>query len=130
MAHPHHDLLTGLDEAFNAGDFDAVLSFLADDFTIHIAGRSKMAGDHTGKEMFAGLIGQYIEALGPDPEMETHAILADDEHGIMLQRVRATKQGHSADIRTVNIFHFDDGKISEMWSWDEDPYLADAFYDS
>lgn len=129
MAHPNVELLQRLDDAFNAGDFDTVLAAFADDCAIHIAGRSKMAGDHHGKDSFGRIMGQYMESLGEDPDMETHAILADEHHGVMLQRARATKGGETISIDTVNVFHFGGGKITAMWSMDANPYEADPFYD-
>ena len=129
MAQANVDFMKRLDDAFNQGDFDTVLAAFSDDCKVHISGRSKMSGDHTGKDVFAGLMMQYMEALGGNPQMETHAILADDEHGVMLQRITATKGGQTIEIKTVNVFHISDGQITEMWSMDDNPYEADPFYD-
>jgi ketosteroid isomerase-like protein len=129
MAHANVEFLKRLDEAFNGGDFDAVLAAFSDDCKVHISGRSKMSGDHSGKDVFAGLMMQYMEALGQDPQLETHAIFADDEHGVMLQRIAATKAGKTIEINTVNVFHISGGQITEMWSMDDNPYEADPFYD-
>ncbi len=129
MAHANVELLRRLDDAFNHGDFETVLASFSDDCAIHIAGRSKLAGEYHGKEAMGRLMGQYMESLGSEPDMETHALLADDRHGVMLQRARATKGGEAITINSINVFHIDDGKITAMWSMDENPYEADPFYD-
>lgn len=130
MAHPHAELLKRQDEAAAQGDVDGVMATFTDDVILHIAGRSSMAGEHKGKEAMAGMFGKYMASLGDDPQFETHAILADDDHAVQLQRVRASKAGQTLDVHTVNVVHFRDGLISEMWSVDDDPYSADPFYDS
>jgi uncharacterized protein len=130
MAHPHEELIRRGDEAFERGDLDAFWDSLSDDAVLHAAGVSSIAGDYRGKEAIQGAFGRYMAALGDDPEIETHAILADDEHGVQLQKVRARKGDRSIEIETVNIMHFRGGKISEFWTVDMDQSAADAFYDA
>jgi hypothetical protein len=91
MTHRNLALLRGLDEAFNHGHVEAALAASADECAVHIAGRSTMAGDHIEVDALAGLMRHYAQALGDSPEMDTQAILADDEHGVMLQRIAATQ---------------------------------------
>ena len=73
---------------------------------------------------------EFFESLGENPEFETHDILANDEHGVLLQFYRGTKEGKTLEARSVGIVHFRDGKISEAWFFDDDPYTADPFYDA
>lgn len=127
----HHTLaaLRAMDDAFTGGDFEAVLSGMTEDAKIHITGKSRLAGEYEGREAFGALMGQYMAALGEVTGMETHAMLADDDHGIQLQTITATKGGKTVTLRTINVFHFDGDKVSEMWSVDMDQHEADAFYD-
>ena len=46
---------------------------------------------------------------------ENHAYLADDEHGVILQRSTAVREGKVLQLDEVFVFHFSDGKMSEMW---------------
>ena len=130
MAHPHLDLLTELDDAFNRQDFDGVLARFTDDAKVYVSGQSKLAGTYNGKEEFGAVMGQYIAALGDVQDMATHDMLANDTHGVQLQKVAARKGTKTITIDTVNVFHFADGKISEMWTMDFNQQEVDAFYDS
>ena len=130
MAHPNAEVLKRGDEALARGDMDAFWADVTDDVKLHAMGNSSLGGDHEGKEKVSEVFGRYIEALGGSPEIETHAILADDEHGVQLQVIRARKGDRSIEIQTINIFHFRDGKVSEVWSVDMDQRAADEFYDS
>ena len=73
-------------------------------------------------------LGQGYLFARPMPADQLSDLLANDEHGVVLYETRATKDGQSIAIRTINICHFRDGKISELWTVDEDPYTADPFY--
>jgi ketosteroid isomerase-like protein len=128
MAHPNEEILRTQDEALAKGDMDTFWSLVTDDVLLHVAGRSSLAGDFKGKERLQEVFGRYMASLGENPEMITHDILANDEHGIVLYETRVTKDGESLTIRTVNIAHLRDGKISELWTMDEDPYTADPVY--
>jgi ketosteroid isomerase-like protein len=130
MAHPNEKVLRKMDDAMGKGDIETMFSTLADDVVVHIGGRSKLAGDLKGKGELQENFGKFIQTVGEDADFDTHAILADDEHGIILQAVISKRAGSPGAIPAVGIFHFKDGKISEAWFTDLDPYTADAFYDS
>jgi|ERR1051326_6641117 len=130
MAHPNEDLLRKLDAALTGGDIEKAFSFFADDVVAHIGGRSKIAGDAKGREELMAKFGQFMQALGDNPVLETHDIVAGDTHGFQLQTFSGSRGGKSITLNGVGIFHFDNGKISEAWFIDEDPYKADPWYDA
>lgn len=130
MAHPNAELLRRGDEALERGDMEGFWADVTDDVVLHAAGNSRYSGEFRGKGQVQEAFGAYMGALGGDPELETHAILADDEHAVQLQVVRAKKGDREIEVRTINVFHFRDGKISEVWSVDMDQAAADEFYDS
>jgi ketosteroid isomerase-like protein len=129
MAHPNEKMLRDADEASQRGDFEAFFAPFADDVIAHVGGRSKLAGELKGKKALQETFQKFLVALGGDAEMETHDILANDKHGVMMQTYRGTKKGKSIEARGIAIANFDGGKISEVWFFDEDPYTSDPFYD-
>jgi ketosteroid isomerase-like protein len=129
MAHKNEKLLRDQDAAMAKGDMNAFWAAFADDVIGHIGGRSKLAGDTKGRAELQAKFGEFMAALGDNPELLTHDIMATDEHGIVLQSFRGTKKGKSFESRGIAIMHFNGGKISEAWFIDEDPYASDAFYD-
>ncbi len=128
MAHPNEEILRRQDDAQAKGDMDAFWSLFTDDVVVHVAGRSSLAGEYKGKQALQELYARYTEVLGDSPIMTTHDLLANDEHGVVLYSVRAEREGKTLEARTANICHFRDGRVSELWSMDEDPYTADPFY--
>ena len=67
-----------------------------------------------------------MEAIG-EYSSENHAYLADDEHGVMLQNSKATRDGKSLELQEVFVFHFRDGRFSEMWYLPVDQPAFDAW---
>ncbi len=83
MAHPNADLVRKGVEAMIAGDMATVSEMIADDAKFHWPGTSRVSGDIEGKEAI-------LESLAVMPEditswlSELHAVLADDEHAVVL----------------------------------------------
>jgi uncharacterized protein len=130
MAHPNEEALRRADEALASGNVQAMMDLFADDAVIHVGGRSKLAGDYKGKDQLLEMYGRFMQSLGNIQEMSTHDILANDTHGIQLQTVTAERDGRRITIKSFGAMHFTDGKVTEAWFLDEDPYTADPWFDA
>lgn len=129
MAHKNETALRKADAEMLKGNVQAMFDLFDDDVVFHIGGRNKMSGDFKSKEMLQEMFAKLLQVLGT-PEMETHDILANDTHGIILQTFRGERGGERITINSIATFHFGaGGKITEAWFIDEDPYTADPFYD-
>lgn len=130
MAHPNEEVLRRADVAQEKGDLDTFMDLFTDDVVVHIGGRSKLAGDLKGRDQLVESYTRFMEALGENAEFKTHDLLANDTHGIMLQTFATVVNGERVEINGVGILHFTNGKVSEAWFIDEDPYTADPIYDA
>jgi ketosteroid isomerase-like protein len=126
MAHPNVDLMRKTDEAMLAGDMEAFFGSYADDVVVHIPGTSTLAGEYKGVDQLQGLFQRFMESVG-DYSFENHAYLADDGHGVILQKGTAQRDGKTLSLDEVFVFHFRDGKISEMWYAPLDQAALDAW---
>ncbi len=124
--HPNEKLLRDADAAQVRGDAEAFMAFFSDDIVVHISGKSSFAGVYKGKEQFAELFGRFMERA-PEYTFESHAYLADDEHGVTLQRSHYKRGDETVDSDDMFVGHFRDGKISEFWLHSGDPDAVDAF---
>jgi uncharacterized protein len=115
MTHPNEEIARSATEALAKGDMETFLSFQADDVVLHFPGRGRMAGDYRGKDGLAQLFQKQMEMLDGPPEIETHDILANDEHAVVLNRVRASLGGQVLDQEQVVVLHIRDGKVTETW---------------
>lgn len=124
--HPNEQVLRDADEAQMRGDVDGFLSYMADDIVVHMPGKSALAGDYKGKDQFVEVFQRFMERA-PEYSFEPHAYLADDEHGVILQRSHYRRGDETLDTNDTFVAHFRDGKIAEMWLSTDDPYGVDAF---
>jgi ketosteroid isomerase-like protein len=73
------------------------------------------------------MLGRFFEASG-EYSFENHAYLADDEHGIVLQRGTMRRGGQTFSTNEAFVVHFRDGKISEFWYQPWDQAGVDAWF--
>ena len=124
--HQNEKVLRDADEAQARGDAEAFMGFYTDDVIIHISGKSSLAGVYKGKDQFAEIFGRFMERA-PEFTFEPHAYLADDEHGVILQRSHYKRGDETVDSNDTFVCHFRDGKVSEFWYLSEDSDAVDAF---
>jgi ketosteroid isomerase-like protein len=128
MAHPNADLIRTATDKLNAGDFEGFLAMHADNVTIHVTGRNKLAGHFKGKKEAADSLQQLAGELDGPPSFETHDILASDDHAVALGVQKATRGGKTLTSETVVVAHVKDGKFTEVWVTTNDPYAEDEFF--
>ena len=124
--HPNEQVLRDADQAQIAGDVETFMGFFADDVIVHISGKSSFAGDYKGKDQFGELFGRFMERV-PEYTFEPHGYLADDEHGVILQKSRFKRGDETLDSNDAFVCHFRDGKIAEFWLLSADADAVDAF---
>jgi len=117
-------------EALSKGDMERFLSLHTDDTVTHFPGRSPLAGEHRGKDGLAQLFGQQMQMLDSPPQIETHDVLANDEHAVILNNTRATRGGKTLEQQQVVVFHVRDGKIDEVWLQFSDQQAMDEMASS
>jgi ketosteroid isomerase-like protein len=62
------------------------------------------------------------------PYRDIHAILADDEHAVVLTRSTGQREGKTLDDNSVQVFHLKDGTVTEQWLYPGDAEATDAFW--
>jgi len=125
--HPNVDLLRRGFVAFAAGDLATLEAMFTDDAIWHVSGRNRFSGDYEGK----AAIFQHFRELFQNTDsivQDVHALLADDEHGVVLQNVTTTRGDDRLETNNVLVFHIDDGLATEVWVASSDPYAADEFW--
>ena len=113
-------------EAFATGDMATVASLFADEIVWHSAGDNILTGDYEGKEAVFGYFAKLMEETGGTFRNEIHDMLANDDHGVALVTVSATRGGKTLEDRVIHVFHMSDGKMTEFWAFSEN---QDGFND-
>src|SRR5919205_556032 len=113
-------------EAFKRKDWEAATAFWAEDIVLHAQGRHPLAGDFFGKQAFLDHVGRVSAQLGGTIELvEVYEVLVGAEHAVALVKERAVRGEQRLEFDRVNVYRLRDGKIVELWSYDDDPYALD-----
>ena len=125
MTHPNADLLNNAYDAFSRGDMDGVATAFTDDVTFNIPGNSPLAGEYRGKEQVLDYLREVMDRSGGTFRLESHDVLASDSHVIGLTVHRGERKGKSGGYNSVQVFHVDDGKLTEFWEFPDQPAFDD-----
>jgi ketosteroid isomerase-like protein len=129
MAHPNEELVREGFAAFGRGDVDALQhKFFAEGVRYHVPGRSALGGDYEGVAQVLEWLGRQFELSAGTIRAEVHDVVANDEHAVALFTVRGERAGKQVEDNSVQVFHFRDGKVSEVWSHPADLYAMDEFW--
>ena len=112
--HPNGELIREGFEAFAKGDMDTISRVFDDDIQWHSAGTSPLSGDYGGKEAVIGYFGKVMELTEGTFHQEIHAILADDDHVVVLTDYGQDKPKPFTG-NQVFVWHVRDGKAVECW---------------
>jgi uncharacterized protein len=128
MAHPNEDLVRKGYAAFLGGDMTTLNDLLADDVVWHAPGRNQLSGTYQGKDEVFASFQKVFDLTGGTFTLDIHAVLADDEHAVVLARATGEREGRKLDDNTVQVFHISDGKVTEQWLHVGDAYASDEFW--
>lgn len=110
-------------EMERSGDMMSQIEMLDDDVVWHEIGRDEpIRGKQALAERFQGM------PEGASIKVETHDVLANDEHCIQLVTATATMGDQSLTYRTAEIYHMRDGKITERWAFSDDTDRINRFF--
>ena len=126
--HPNLVIARAGYEAFDRGDMAAVSDLLSDDIVWHSGGSNVLTGDYAGKEAVLDFFSPLMRESGGTYRNDVHDMLANDEHGVALVTVSASRGGESYEGRVIHVFHMSDGKMTEFWSYPEDQSRFDELW--
>jgi len=122
--HPNAAKLRAASEEMErTGDLMSQVDLLADDVVWHEIGRDEpLHGKQALVERFSSM------PEGASIQVETHDVLANDEHAVQLVTATATLGDRSFTYRTAEIYHMRDGKITERWAFSDDTERINQFF--
>lgn len=116
-------------EAFQSGNMDLLRNELfAPDIVWHSPGRNMLSGDFSGVDAVIASFVRQFEETGGTFKVDVHDILGSDDHAVALATVTAERNGKSINAPYAHVCHFRDGRLTEAWILDMDPYKLDEFF--
>jgi ketosteroid isomerase-like protein len=127
--HPNAALVRTAVEAFNRGDPSVFRNLFAEDATLHIPGKSPLAGAYRGKaeiDQFFGHLAGLSE--GPLHVDLLHVLTGGDEHVVAVWRAYGSRKGWDYSGIAGYLFHVRGGSVVEARNLQEDQDEIDWFW--
>lgn len=110
-------------DAMAKGDLERAGELIAEDVVFHIPGRSRISGEHRGRDHAIAMWRSLLEASGASGfEIDVHDLLSTEDHVVVL----ATRTIGGVDARGVVVYHVEGGRITGAWVHEADQYAVDA----
>jgi len=104
-------------------------SMLTADVRFHFPGNNSLSGEYKGLEAALGLLARISKWNAGSTRIRLHDVLANEQHGVLLYTVTAQHEGRSVRYRYIDLYHFREGQINEVWGYPADDARAfDEFY--
>jgi len=128
VEHPNATLFRRGYDAFNSGDMDTVRETFDENIVWHTGGRNRFSRDSHGIDDTLAFFMELIQATNGTFHLEVHDIIANDEHAVALVTSKAEVNGRTLESRGAHAVHVKDGKVTESWYFDWDPYQFDEAF--
>jgi uncharacterized protein len=115
--------------AVQSRDWPAAFSLVAENVTVHVPGRSALAGEQQRRDAFVA----YVEAAlarahGDQVEVELVDMLVSDERVALVVSERFAGDDGVVEIRRANVYTVRDDRIVEIWIFEGDQYAVDELF--
>lgn len=126
--HPNVVLMRKVYDAFGTGDVQTAGTYWQPDAVHHYPGRNPLSGEHKGLEEATAFAGQMFELTEGKLAMEVREIGASENHAFALLHTRYERKGRVLEMPFVNVARIENGKIAEFWTYPNDVYATDEFW--
>jgi len=116
--------------AFETEDHEAAIRpLLSPQVVWHVAGENPLAGTFRGHAQVFAAMRRYAERSQGTLRLSAQEILGGPGvHAVAIHTATANRNGHSYSAHEIDVFHVENGVISEMWSFSEDQSATDAMW--
>jgi ketosteroid isomerase-like protein len=130
MTHPNVEFMRKYFNAWTTGDLDTVRASFNEDLEVHLAGKSSFSGVYRGIDNFFNDYVQRVYELtqGNAKVVAIKDILANDDRAVVLAEERFERPGKVLDVHRFLIYEIRNGRISQIWEFEDDLYAVDEFY--
>ncbi|MGA2529538.1 MAG: nuclear transport factor 2 family protein [Acidimicrobiales bacterium] len=115
--------------AFETEDHEAAIRpLISTRFVWHVAGENPLAGTFRGHTQLFAAMRRYAERSEGTLRLNTQSILGDGAHAVAIHAATGNRNGQSYSAHEIDVFHVENGMITEMWSFSEDQAATDAMW--
>jgi 2'-5' RNA ligase len=113
---------------YAGGTADDLIDVLADDVVWHVPGRSRIAGEHRGRDAVLAYLGLRRQMTDATFRVSVHGLATIAGRVVQLAGGRAEREGRELAWETVGIFRVREGRIAECWLVPFDQHAFDEIW--
>lgn len=123
------DVMVAYAAAWEAGDAERAWEFYADDVAMRLPGRGQLAGHHRGRPAVVAAIRALLaRTTDSSAEVEVLDRLASGDRVALVLREAVVRGDERLDLRRVNVYRIEQGKIVGIDIYEADQYEVDEFF--
>jgi ketosteroid isomerase-like protein len=127
--HPNLAVMRAAVAAFMTGDAAALARLFSPDIVWRVPGRGRLSKVYRGQAETFGFFAQLMQETGGTFKVDSQAMFAGDEGGVLVDRITASRNGKTLDIGLLLHVTIRDGRIVEGVDHFHQEYLWDAFWE-
>ncbi|GAA3220038.1 nuclear transport factor 2 family protein [Oerskovia jenensis] len=124
----HRAILDEVYRAFNRGDVDRLKELFADDMTMVIPGATQISGTFRGRDEVFGAFAQMAAITGGTSHAAVERVLVDDTGGVVIAVDSARRDGEDVSARFADVYRIEQGRVTELRPFPEDPIAMNHFW--
>ena len=115
-------------EAFGSGDMATLTELIAEDAVWHEEGRGGVSGVNNGRDAIFAHFGEEMSRSGGTYKVTLQNVIGEEERAVALHHDYAERDNKVLDQNVVVVFHFRDGRVSEVWEIPDDQASRGEFF--
>lgn len=118
-------------KALSTGDYETAGTYWSDDLVWHQPGKSPLAGSFKGKEAVFAHLADFAKLSNGSFAIDSLDYITDNNDLVLASiHFKASANNLSIEMKGVDLFRIEDGKIHEIWLFSEKLEQEDNFWAS
>jgi ketosteroid isomerase-like protein len=115
--------------AWEAGNAERAWTFYDAEVVMHLPGRGSLAGDHRGRSAVIAAIQALLDRTSDSTaEVEVLDRLVSGDRVAMVLREVVVRGGERLELRRVNVYRVENGRIVDIDIYEANQYEVDEFF--
>ncbi|GAB1508072.1 nuclear transport factor 2 family protein [Actinophytocola sp. KF-1] len=127
---PNVQLMEKVYAAFGVGDVETAGTYWHEDSVHHYPGRNPLSGEHVGIADSTAFANKMWELTNGNLRMEVKEIGGSDNYAFAVLETHYERKGLVLEMPFINVALIVDGKIKEFWTYPNDVYALDEFWNA
>ena len=127
---PNVQLMEKVYAAFGTGAVETAGTYWHEDSVHHYPGKNPLSGEHVGIKDSTAFANKMWELTNGNLRMEVKEVGGSDNYAFAVLETHYERKGLVLDMAFINVALIVDGLIKEFWTYPNDVYALDEFWNA